>query len=77
METFAVLNFLDHRLNKHKKLVGKDLAKGFYKFGDCIFVFQKTDTCAKSLDLYSIAKEMFCELTEMLRRGTNKIKHKI
>jgi hypothetical protein len=77
MEKFAFLNSLKHRLNKHKILFRTDLAKGVYKFGDSIFVFQKTVTCAKSLDLYSIANETFCELIEMLRRETNKIKDTI
>jgi len=59
METFAVLNGLNHRLNKLKIPVRIYLARGFYKLGDCIFVFQKTATCAKSLDLSSIAYGIF------------------
>lgn len=59
METFAVLNGLNHRLNKHKKLARKDLARGFYKNGDSIFVVQSTAACAKSLDLSSTASEIF------------------
>ena len=59
METFAVLNNLNHRLYKHKILLRIDLARGVYKLGDCIFVFQKTASCAKSLDLSSIAYGIF------------------
>lgn len=59
METFAFLNGLNHRLNKHKKLARKDLARGVYMFSVSVFVFQNRAICAKSLDLSSIAYEIF------------------